>query len=140
MAMGYVPGVTDAAVYAGQSYAGHANGVQHPPSLAAQYYSGYTEIVRPWVGYVHPAPPALHPSVPLASCPWLSASGLHPAPAPTGTSFAQSMPPPGTLPFTMGSEPRAAPRSSRRAAMAMTAMNPARYRGRTRGRGARALR
>ena len=46
----------------------------------------------------------------------------------SGSSFAQSMPPPGTLPFTMGSEPREAPESSRRAQVAAVARNPARFR------------
>lgn len=128
-------GVADAAVHAGHSYARHADRVPHsPPSHVAHYH---TEVMHPWVGYAHPTPPALHPSVPLAACPWLSASGSYAVPAPAGTSFAQSMPPPGTLPFTMGSEPIEAPTSSRRAAVAATAMNPARFRGRTRSRGAR---
>ena len=48
----------------------------------------------------------------------------------SGTSFAQSMPPPGTLPFTMGSQPREAPGSSRRAQVAAVARNPGRHRSR----------
>lgn len=133
--MGYVcaAGVdADAAVHAGHSYARHADHVPHsPPSHVAHYHP---EVMQPWVGYAHVAPPALSP---LAACPWLGASGSDAVPAPAGTSFAQSMPPPGTLPFTMGSEPVEAPISSRRAAVAATATTPARYRCRTRSRGGR---
>ena len=139
--------LTNSAMYADHFFARHtAPPTQYPPcpscgiahpSGAEHFYPGHIGMsVPPWPAYGsygtsgHYAPaPASYRSVPFSLMPWPGAFGPHNAPAPlhAAPSFAQSMPPPGTLPFTIGSEPREVLRSSQAAA---TAMNPARYRSR----------
>lgn len=99
--------------------------IAHPQAQQViQQYDGHiAPAAAPWVAYGHYPAPSLsaYPPAPYSYGPYTAAG-------PAASSFAQSMPPSGTLPFTMGSEPRESARGTRRAQVAATAMIPARYR------------
>ena len=103
-----------------------AENEEHHQPIMAEAYPWYMSQPSPWAAYFSSFPAAAYaayPPAPYFHQPYIAAG-------PSSSSFAQSMPPPAALPFTMGSAPREPAWGARRTQVAAIAMHPPRHRGR----------